>query len=84
MSKRRRRKTTRPRLSPAQMVRPEGGAEAPAPVTPSVREVQAPATRKALPDLREEYPYVVTDLRRVGIIALVMMVLLIGLAVLLV
>lgn len=81
MSKKaRRRKSTRPRLSAAQLIRPEEGAKAPAAPVPAPE----PRGPKTLADLREEYPYVVADLRRIGLIALVMVALLIGLAVLLV
>jgi len=81
---RRRRGTSRPRLSAAQLVQPVEPAAtvtAPAVVQPS----QAPkASARALRDLREEYPYVVADLKRIAVIAVVMLALMVGLALLLV
>jgi len=76
---RRVRKQGRPaRLSPAQMALPE------------VRKA-ADASMAAVPvqpvpgesDLREEYRYVIADLKRIGIIAAAMLVVLIALALLL-
>lgn len=75
---RRTRKHTRPvvRLSPSQIVRePSVTAVGAGPTTlaaarPEPREV----------DLREEYRYVVADLKRIGIIAAVMLAVLIALA----
>jgi hypothetical protein len=62
------------RLSPAQMVQPTGGeGESPA-VVVSVR-----ATPQVV-DLREEYRYVITDLKRIGAIAAAMLAVLIILA----
>lgn len=87
MSKKsRRRRATRPRLSPSQMVRPEEQripqiSQAPAAVLPN--RPQSPA-HTSLRDLREEYPYVAADLKRIAIIAAIMLVILIGLALLLV
>ena len=69
-------KKSRPvRLSPAQMVQP-GRAE-----SPSVSSVttRARSATKA-PDLQEEYRYVITDLKRIGIIAAAMLVVLVALA----
>lgn len=63
------------RLSPAQMIQPGLNEIADAPL--SVPAVQA-APRTS--DLREEYRYVITDLRRIGIIALAMLAVLITLA----
>jgi len=81
---RRRRGTARPRLSAAQLVQP--GEQAVPAVTPAVVQTpQAPKTSaRALRDLREEYPYVVADLKRIAIIAVVMLALMVGLALLLV
>lgn len=63
------------RLSPAQMVQPGGGEVADAPL------VTAPARlAPQAPDLREEYHYVVVDLKRIGVIAVVMLAVLIVLA----
>ena len=66
------------RLSPAQMVQPGTG---------DVAEVAAVATRAQsrpqVADLREEYRYVIADLKRIGIIALAMLAVLIVLALLL-
>lgn len=58
-----------PRLSPAQMVRParERG-----------RSQEGGDSR--LPELQEEYRYVVRDLRRIAVIAAVMLVVMIALA----
>ena len=66
------------RLSPAQMVLPEVGeaaGEAPVAVT---KQAALPAA-----DLEEEYRYVIADLRRIGVIAAVMLVALVILALLL-
>ncbi|MEE8390924.1 MAG: hypothetical protein V3S14_09050 [Anaerolineae bacterium] len=66
------------RLSAAQMVQP-GMDE-----MPKVTSVATPArSAPQVTDLREEYRYVITDLKRIGIIALVMLVALIVLAFLL-
>jgi hypothetical protein len=70
------RKKGRPvRLSPSQMVQP-GGSEA------TLSQPGAAPARSAFQeaDLQEEYRYVITDLRRIGIIAVVMLALLIALA----
>ena len=72
--KKSRRRSRRPRLSQAQLVQP----------TPVVRTA-APdqqTSDDALPDLRKEYWYVVADLKRIAIIAAVMMVVMIALALL--
>jgi hypothetical protein len=68
----------RVRLSPAQMVQPGTGEMADAPL------VVAP-TRPTLEmsDLREEYHYVIADLKRIGIIAVAMLAVLVVLALLL-
>ncbi len=83
-SKRRRKRRRTPRLSPAQLVQP--GVAAPMqPVQTAERPVVAPAaTPEPAGDLREEYRYVVADLRRIAIIAAAMMVLMIVLALLIV
>ena len=66
------------RLSPTQMVQPAIGEAVDAP------RVGAPARPVSkVSDLREEYRYVVADLRRIGIIAVAMLTLLIVLALLL-
>jgi hypothetical protein len=66
------------RLSPTQMVQPEGGGVADVPL-PAVQA--RPAVQVS--DLREEYRYVITDLKRIGIIAVAMLAVLIALALLL-
>ncbi len=74
-------RTQMPRLSPAQLVRPgQEGAEGKqaAPAAPSIPTAKLVA--RALPDLREEYRYVVTDLKRIAIIAAAMLVVMILLA----
>ena len=78
-SRRVRKKGRQVRLSPAQMVQPETGevADAPPPVAAPARSVPQES------DLREEYHYVITDLERIGVIALVMLAVLIALALLL-
>ncbi len=69
-------KSRKPRLSEAQLVRPD-------PRQPF--SVASPSqARTTLPDLREEYQYVVRDLRTIAIIAVVMLVLMIVLAIVLV
>lgn len=81
------RTSERPRLSPAQLVQPK--AAVPPRNGTSVRmrtsgEMVAPIVVPAEPgtsDLRAEYVYVIRDLRRIGIIAGAMLVLLIALAV---
>jgi len=76
---RRVKKESRPvRLSPAQMMQPGAGQMAAAPL------VTAP-TRPTpkVPDLREEYHYVITDLKLIGITAVAMLALLVVLALLL-
>ena len=66
-------KESGPRLSPAQMVRPDYKADK--------AEI---SQNKGSEDLREAYRYVLTDLRRIAIIAVIMLVLMIVLAVVLV
>ncbi len=67
------------RLSPAQMVQPDldGGVE----LAPQAVDVQSESQTV---DLREEYQYVIADLQRIGIIAVVMLTLLIVLALVLI
>ena len=61
------------RLSPAQLVQPKvGEASKVSPV--------APQSTLQVADLREEYGYVIADLKRIGIIAVVMLAALIVLA----
>ncbi len=77
-SRRVKKKSRQVRLSPAQMVRPGiGEVDAVPLVTVQTRSVAQ------VSDLREEYHYVITDLKRIGIIAVVMLVVLIVLALLL-
>ncbi|MBC7226598.1 MAG: hypothetical protein H5T61_05135 [Thermoflexales bacterium] len=78
---RRRRGASGPRLSAAQLVQPGEQAAA---LAPAVAPQAPKASARAFRDLREEYPYVVADLKRIAIIAAVMLVLLLGLAFLLV
>ncbi len=79
--KSRRRRGARPRLSAAQLVQPE--EQAATPTTTAVSSAPKVSAR-VLRDLREEYPYVVADLKRIAIIAAAMLVLMLGLAFLLV
>ena len=77
-SRRVKKKGRQVRLSPTQMVQPGAGQVAGVPLA----TVQArPALQVS--DLREEYRYVITDLKRIGIIAVAMLVVLIALALLL-
>ena len=77
-SRRVKKKGSPARLSPAQMMQP-GQDEAP--------EVASVATvarsRPQVADLREEYRYVIDDLRRIGMIAMAMVVVLVVVAFLL-
>lgn len=77
----RRRRTSRPRLSAAQMVQP---GEQPVASAPAVALHAPKASPRVSRDLREEYPYVVADLKRIAVIAAVMLAVMIGLAFLLV
>jgi hypothetical protein len=77
-SRRVRKKERQVRLSPAQMVHP-GASEAVG--TPLVAAPARPAPKVS--DLREEYRYVIADLKRIGIIAVAMLTVLIVLAFLL-
>jgi len=76
-SRQTRRRSPTPRLSPAQLVQPHEEAR-PLPVR------EQPTAKKALSDLRQEYRYVVADLKRIAIIAGVMMAVMIGLALVLI
>lgn len=64
----------RPKLSAAQRVRPGAPSE----------RVIAPTREDTPRDLTEEYSYVLTDLKRIGIIALVMLALMIVLMIVIV
>jgi hypothetical protein len=77
-SRRVKKKGRQVRLSEAQMMQPGVGGAA------DVPHVAAQARHAAqVSDLREEYRYVITDLRRIGIIAVMMVAVLIVLALLL-
>ena len=69
------RKRRGPRLSPTQLAQPSA-----APTAAQAGALGLPAAEPS--DLREEYRYVVTDLKRIAIIAVVMMVVMIALALL--
>lgn len=77
-SRRVRRRQRQIRLSQAQMVQP--GMSRAVGLSPVVTPTQSPAPTT---DLREEYRYVITDLRRIGILAVAMLAVLIVLALLL-
>jgi hypothetical protein len=77
-SRRVRKKSQPMRLSPAQMVQPVAGE-----VTAASPAATPARSAPRVVDLREEYHYVITDLKRIGIIAAVMLVILIALALLL-
>jgi len=70
------------RLSPAQMVRPveQDRVTAVASVAAPARGVKTTGVRREGVNLQEEYQYVVADLKRIGILALIMLGMLIGLA----
>ena len=77
-SRRVRKKGAPARLSPAQMMQPgQGEASEVAPVATPAR------ARPQVADLREEYRYVIADLRRIGVIAVAMVVVLVVMAFLL-
>ena len=77
-SRRVKKKGRRVRLSPTQMMQPGVGEMVDAPT------VAAPARpAPQAPDLHEEYRYVIADLKRIGVIAVVMLAVLIALALLL-
>ncbi len=79
MAKKKSKKST-PRLSQAQLYRPGMTA------TPAAQAEEAPAVIQAAANvpseetLAEEYQYVIRDLKRIGLLALIMLVLLIVLA----
>jgi len=77
-SRRARKKSRQVRLSSAQMVQPEVGEGAAASLVAAPARPASEAT-----DLREEYHYVIADLKRIGAIAVAMLVVLIALALLL-
>ena len=75
-SRRSRSRARRPRLSSAQLVRPATGGDSYQPLaTPKDAVDSGPS------DLRPEYAYVFSDLKRIGIIAAAMLALLVILAV---
>jgi hypothetical protein len=63
------------RLSPSQMVQPRIGEAAEAPLAATQARTAAQTS-----DLQEEYRYVITDLKRIGVIAVIMLAVLIALA----
>jgi hypothetical protein len=73
MAKKRKRRKA-PRLTEAQMVRPD----------PSESLKFRPKATKAHRDLQEEYQYVTTDLGRIAIIAVVMLAIMVVLALVLI
>ena len=75
-SRRIKKKSRQIHLSPSQLVQP--GEEA---NTPTAAAVARPGSKVA--DLREEYRYVIADLKRIGVIAVGMLAVLIALAFLL-
>ena len=82
-SRRVRRKGQQVRLSAAQMVRPASPAAAGAltgAAEAAERAAVAAPRAPRLADLREEYRYVIADLKRIGIIAAAMLVVLVVLA----
>ena len=74
-SRRVKKKGHRVHLSAAQMVQPVAGDTADAPVA-ATRARPGPKVA----DLQEEYRYVIADLKRIGIIAVAMLVVLVALA----
>ncbi len=68
------------RLSPAQMVQPVADGVK---VTESLPVTASTQSEPQVTDLREEYRYVIADLKRIGVIAVVMLGVLIVLALLL-
>ena len=76
-SRRGKRKGQPARLSSAQMVQPGAGEMTNGPFGAASGH---PAPQA--PDLQDEYRYVIADLRRIGIIAMVMLALLVALALL--
>ena len=83
-SRRVRKKGRQTRLSPAQMVQPGASADVArsADATTRMAVVRARPASKA-PDLPEEYRYVIADLKRIAVIAGVMLAVLVALAFLL-
>jgi len=77
-SRRVKKKGRQVRLSPAQMVQPRGGE-----VTGAAAVITPARPAPQVSDLREEYHYVITDLKRIGIIAVAMLAVLVVLALLL-
>ena len=77
-SRRVRKKGRQTRLSPAQMAQPATSADAGTRMA-AVRVKPSPEAS----DLREEYRYVIADLKRIGVIAGVMLAVLVALALLL-
>jgi hypothetical protein len=74
-----------PRLSSSQLAKPSDELERSASAMPSPYPVRAAAApKKVLTSLADEYPYVIADLKRIGIIALVMTAIMIVLALVLV
>jgi hypothetical protein len=71
------RRVRKPRLSPTQRIQPAVAD------TISVAPIEVQPGSQAA-DLREEYRYVVADLKRIGLIAAVMLAALVALAILLV
>jgi len=69
-----------PRLSPTQLVQPTAGRPTAVGAQSTTQPSSAGRVAGQMPDLREEYHYVVADLKRIAIIAAVMMVVMIGLA----
>ena len=75
MAKKKRKKRKAPRLTQAQMVKPE----------PLSNELKTrPKTTKAHPELSEEYQHVTSDLGRTVIVAVVMLVIVVVLALVLI
>jgi len=75
MAKKSRRSREKPQLSPAQLVRPRKEAGA---LTPPAK------SNRQLTELEREYRYVLTDLKRIALIAAAMMAVMVVLALLLV
>ncbi len=78
-------KSKKRKLSAAQTYRPaEGAQQMKAAAKPKRRSVQTKHHIPTEEELAEEYRYVLTDLKRIGILALVMLALLIVLAIVLI
>ncbi|MBN1486896.1 MAG: hypothetical protein JW981_04590 [Anaerolineae bacterium] len=69
-------KKSTPRLSAAQLYTPDGAA----PAVILAAQKESPMTVPTETDLAAEYHYVIRDLRRIGILALIMLGVLVGLA----